>query len=103
MQRPFLIVDSTGPLLFDGLVAVTWFVRMTTNITAPRVINIAPGQLYTFIFEQNGVGGHTMSWPGNCMNAAALDPQPNATTTQTFVGDIGGKMYASIPPTWSQL
>ena len=99
MERPYLILESTGPLLFDGLEAVCWLVRMTTNITAPRIINTAPGQVYTFVFTQNGVGGHTMNWPANCINAVQIDPAPSSITTVSFVGDTGGLLYASIAPT----
>lgn len=103
MERPYLILESTGPLLFDGLEAVCWLVRMTTNITAPRIINTAPGQVYTFVFTQNGVGGHKIQWPSNCANAAPLDPLPNSTTTVNLVCDLGGILYANILPTWSSM
>jgi hypothetical protein len=101
MQRPTLKLESAGTLLFDGLQAVCWFVNMGSSILSPRVTNISPGQLYTFAFTQNAVGGHTMNWPPNCINAGPLDPTPYSTTTFTFVGNTGGLLYANISPTWS--
>lgn len=99
MDRPFLNLDSSGPLLFDGLKAVCWFVHMGSDITAPRVTNIAPGELYTFVFVQDAIGGRIINWPANCINAAPIDPAPNATTIQNFIGNTGGTMFANIPPT----
>lgn len=99
MNRPFLNLDSSGPLLFDCLQAVCWFVNMHSSITAPRVVHISPGELYTFVFTQDALGGHGMNWPVNCLNAAPIDPKPNSTTVQNFIGDTGGILYANIPPT----
>jgi hypothetical protein len=99
MNRPFLVLDSSGPLVFDGLKAVCWIVHMKSNITSPTVINISPGQLYTFVFTQNATGGYTINWPNNCTNAAPIDPEPNSTSVQNFVGNTGGVLYANIPPT----
>lgn len=102
MSRPFKNLESTGPLHFDCLVAVCWFVHMRSDITSPRVNNISPGQLYTFVFTQDAIGGHTMNWPPTCINAAPIDPAPLSVTTQNFVGDIGGTMIANLPPSGVQ-
>jgi hypothetical protein len=99
MNRPFLTLNSSEAILFDGLAAVCWFVNMHSSVSSPRIRNMAPGQLYTFVFTQDAVGGHTMSWPGNCVNAAPIDPAPNATTVQSLIGDLGGILYANIAPT----
>jgi hypothetical protein len=99
MNRPFQNLASSGTLLFDGLKAVCWFVTMNTDISSPRIINIAPGQLYTFVFAQSATGGHVMNWPANCINAAPIDPAPNSITVQNFVGNTGGLLYTNIPPT----
>jgi hypothetical protein len=99
MNRPFQNLESTGPLLFDGLVAVCWFVHMNSSITSPRVTNISPGQLYTFVFTQDATGGHRMVWPANCINANPINPTPNATTVQNFIGNLGGLLYSNVPST----
>ena len=102
MNRPFQNLESSGPLVFDGLAAVCWFVNMTSDVTSPRSINIAPGQLYTFVFTQNGTGGNRMNWPVNCRNAPPIDLTPLSTTVQNFVGSTGGVMYANLSPAWNQ-
>lgn len=101
MTRPTLNVDSAGANLFDGLEAVVWFVHMRSNITAPRIVNISPGQLYTFVFAQDANGNHLMKWPANCFNAANIDPKPNSVTVQNFVGATGGNLYANAMPSGS--
>ena len=101
VNRPYQTLGSSGALVFDGLKAVCWFVSMTSDISAPRVINTAPGQLYTFVFTQNDIGGHVMNWPANCTNAAPIDPAPDSTTVQNMIGDTGGVLRANIPPTGS--
>lgn len=99
-NRPYLTIDSAGPLLFDGLKAVCWFIHMKSNITAPRITNISPGQLYTFVFAQDAAGGHTMNWAAaNYINAAPINLAPNAVTAQNFIGDVGGVLRANVPPT----
>ena len=99
MSRPFETLNSGSLMVFDGLEAVCWLINMQSSVTSPRITNIAPGQLYTFIFAQNATGGHTMNWPANCQNAAPIDPAPNSTTVQNFVGSTGGILIADIPPT----
>jgi hypothetical protein len=101
MQRAYLFVESSGPLVFDGLKAVCWFINMSSSITSPRIINVTPGVLYSFVFTQNRVGGHTMNWPGSVINAAQIDPTPLSTTTMTFIADIDSDLYPNISPTWS--
>lgn len=103
MNRPYKNLESSGPLLFDGLIAVCWFIHMRSDITSPRVLNISPGQLYTFVFTQDGIGDHTMNWPPNCINAAPIDPEPNSITVQNFIGNTGGILYTNIAPTGVQL
>jgi hypothetical protein len=98
MNRPYLNIDSGGAILFDGLAAVCWFIHMRSNVTSARVTNIAPGELYTFVITQDATGGHVMNWPSNCINAAQIDPTPNSTTVQNFIGNTGAILFANIPP-----
>lgn len=100
MKRPTKRINSGGGILFDGLQAVCWYVNMTSDVTASRVTNIAPGQLYTFVFTQNATGKNRMLWPANCINGAPINPAPNSTSVQHFVGLTGGLLYANIAPAW---
>ena len=98
MNRPFLNLISGGAILFDGLQAVSWFVHMQSDINSPRMVNISPGEIYVFIFTQDGVGGHRVNWLINCINAASIDPTPNSTTIQTFIGNTVSLLYANVTP-----
>lgn len=98
MNRPFKNIESSSLLTFDGLQAVCFFVHMTSNITSPRIMNISPGELYTFVFTQDAVGGRFINWPANTFNAPPIDPAPNSITVQNFIGNTGGIVYANVPP-----
>jgi hypothetical protein len=99
MDRTFKNLESSTLLTFDGLQAVAWFVNMTSNITSPRITNVSPGEFYTFVFSQDGKGHHFINWPSNAMNAAPIDPRPNSTTIQHFIGSTGDLLYANIATT----
>jgi hypothetical protein len=101
MNRPFLTFDSSEAVLFDGLAAVCWFINMRSDLTNARVRNMSPGQLYTFVFIQDATGGHRMTWPSSCVNAAPIDPAPNATSVQSLIGDMNGFLYANVAATGS--
>jgi hypothetical protein len=60
-----------------------------------------PGNLYTFITEQDGVGGHVFNYPGEVVNASPINPAPNSTTTQTFVANDLGTLLPVAAGTWS--
>jgi hypothetical protein len=101
MQRPFQIIDTTGTVHFDGLQAVTWKVLMRRTISTMRITNIAPGQLYSFIFVQDGIGGHQFVWPTPQVTGGMLiDIIPNATSIQNFVGGTGSTLDAIAPGAW---
>ena len=102
-QQPIKVVDTaTGLVLFDGLQAVMWMVLMKQSIAASgvRVKNMAPGQLYTFIFQQDAIGGFTFDWPGHIQNGGIIDPAPDAISVQNFIGNTSGILIANLPGTW---
>lgn len=101
MNRPFLNIESSGAILFDGLAAVCWFVNLRSDVANARVRNISPGQLYTFVITQDATGGHRFAWPSSCVNATTIDPKPNAITVQNFIGLPSDFMTANIAGTWS--
>jgi hypothetical protein len=100
MNRPIQTFDSRSPIAFDGNIAVVFIVYMLGSVQqTARVRNIAPGVLYTFIFIQDAEGGFTFDWPPQCTNGTAIDPAPNSTTVQNFIGYTGGLLKANIPGT----
>jgi hypothetical protein len=102
MKRTFLKLEGREGMLFDGNVAVCWQIVMTRSLTVPpRMRNITPGVLYTFIFEQDSAGGNTFAWPLGCENATPIDLKPNSYTVQNFIGRNGGILSANIPASYN--
>lgn len=99
MSRPIQTLDSSDPVIFDGNVAVCFIVLMNSYVNNAKVRNIAPGVLYTMIFQQDADGNHEFVWPGSCLNAAAIDTKPGAFTVQNFIGNTGGSLQANLPGT----
>jgi hypothetical protein len=102
MDRPYKVIDMTGVAVFDGFEAVTWKVLMRNSASANdvRVKNISPGQLYTFLFEQDGKGGHSFAWPPTVKNGMRINPEPFSVSRQNFIGSTGGVLLANIPGAW---
>jgi hypothetical protein len=99
-MRTFRKVESSGSMLFDCNVAVCWQIEMVSHVDTPRIRNIIPGVLYTFIIHQDAKGGYKFTWPVQCENGTAVNPAPNSYTVQNFVGMYGGTMRADIPATY---
>lgn len=91
MKRPYLRLGSDS-VMFDGNVAVCWFVDMTNNVDSPRFKNITPGVLYTFVFYQDAEGGNTFTWPNYIINPPEVSTAKNAVTALNFIGMSGEKI-----------
>jgi hypothetical protein len=101
MNRKLLLLDSEDAMLLDGLAAVVWQIEMVRSVsTPPRVKNIIPGVLYTFIFRQDQAGQNTFIWPQTCENASAISLRPYSYTVQNFIGTLDGKLLAHLPATY---
>lgn len=106
MNRPIETVSTlSGLVVFDGLRAVAWTVLMKNSVPASGVIfkNIAPGQLYTFIFEQDAEGGHRFEWPQQVRNSMSIDPDPGAVSVQNYVASTGGVLFPNLPGAWGEI
>jgi len=102
MERPYKIVDTaSGLVILDGLEAVAWKVLMKASVPATGVLikHIAPGQLYTFIFQQDDEGGHRFAWPATVHNPGTINRKPDAVSVQNYIGSTGGVLYANLPGT----
>jgi hypothetical protein len=96
MNRPFASVGSESPV-FDGFLAVCWFVSMTSNCADARVKHITPGVLYTFVFTQDAAGKNVFDWPSSFINPPMVSLTPNAVTTANFIGTIEGNLISNVP------
>ena len=81
-------------IVFPGDVYTAFYTMLAGDVTAATTQDMVPGNLYTFIIQQDGMGEHLFGWPSTCRNAALVNPQPNNMTIQTFVCDGSGNLYA---------
>lgn len=98
MRRQVQYFDSAIPLVFDCAQAQFFIVMLRTTVTRARVKNIVPGVLYSFMFLQKG--GYSFTWPDACRNGGAIDPKPESTTIEHFLGNSNGYMDANVGGTW---
>lgn len=89
--NPNINLDATNYTAFE--------VTLTGN-TVMTIANTMPGNLYTFTFVQDGVGNHQVTWPGYIFNWTQVCPFANKRSTQTFVADENGNLYAVSAATW---
>jgi hypothetical protein len=99
------IVPYSSAPNFDGTDYTAFKITLTGDVNGATLGTFVPGNLYTFLIVQDGVGGHAFTWPSgpapsNLYNGAPVDQDPNSTTVQTFVADDAGVLWAIGPGTW---
>lgn len=62
---------------------------LTGAVTSMSVINAMPGQLYSFIFTQDGTGLHAVTWPASFKGVIAIPGTAlaNKTSIQAVLYD----------------
>ncbi len=71
---------------------------MTGNLTISAVTGLTAGQLVTLSYQQDGVGGRTVTFPSSVVGGAQPDPAPNAVSTQLFVYDAVTSLLRAVGP-----
>jgi hypothetical protein len=89
-----LDVVSVQDPVFDGSQYTAFQMLLTASGAQAEFVNMVPGNLYTFILDQDGTGGRTFEWPANAYNGTFIMPTPNSRTIQTFVADESSNLYA---------
>jgi hypothetical protein len=84
---------------FDGSTYLSFKATLNQNATI-QVANPQPGNLYTVIIVQDGVGGHTVGWNAQFINSTAINLAPNGMTVQTFICDDAGNLDSISGATW---
>jgi hypothetical protein len=87
---------SAAAMSFNAASFNQFLNNMTGNVSTSSMVGGISGTYYTFIFVQDGSGGHTFTWPANVINPQAIDTAPNATCQQTFCFD--GTNFRAIGP-----
>lgn len=80
---------------FDLSTGNVFTMTVTGNITSMSMVNGQAGHMYTFIFTQDGVGLHSITWPANFKGVVSIPITVLAGTAavQTVVYD-GTNFYA---------
>jgi hypothetical protein len=81
------IVAASDNMVFDGSKYTAFKTTLPGHVTQPVFQNMIPGNLYTFIIVQDGVGNHLFDWAANVKNPTPVNFRPGSTTVQTFVAD----------------
>ena len=89
-----LLVTATDTMIFDGSTHTAFKTVLHSNITHAAFAPMIPGNLYTFLIDQDGTGGWEFNWGATVHNGTMVKHNPNARTTQTFVADQDGQLYA---------
>lgn len=94
---------SATPIFDCSLVngPITFFLTLTGDVTSSTLISPLPGQIVTFIFKQNAIGGWTFSWPSNVLNHGVVDSDGDSITVQSFITGANGFLYPIGPQTYT--
>lgn len=95
-QRKEMITVAYGAsVVFDCSLADGFVVTLTGNLSF-TFTNKLSGQPITLCFIQDGSGGHTVTYPGDCIGAGTVDGTANAVNLQGFQ-TIGVNVRAKGP------
>ena len=97
---PLLAVAFSATPTFNALVASTFTMTLTGNVTSSTVTNPTTGQKITFILTQDGTGGRTFAWPANFHGTSLIGPEANSVSVQEFQYD-GAAWRGVSPGQWS--
>lgn len=105
LSNLLLVVPAEYAPHFDGSQYTTWLITLDQDVPGATIGGIVPGNLYTFIIEQDAVGNHLFIFPYGpppygTQNVTAVCLEPNSRTVQTFVADEDGMLWAIGPGTW---
>jgi hypothetical protein len=91
---PYAASVTLNAALADGF----YLQSMTGNLTIAAVMGLTAGQIVALYYQQDGVGGRTISFPGVFVGAAQPDPAANAVSLQLFGYDANtGQLRAFTP------
>jgi hypothetical protein len=99
ITNQLLVVPWSADMEFPGDVYTAFRTTLTGDVTSSTAPDTVQGNLYTFIIQQDAVGGHAFTWPTNLVNATPINPNPNSRTVQTFVMATSN-LYPISSGTW---
>lgn len=94
VQKIQTITYATS-ITFNAAIAPAFDLTLTGNVSASTLSGISAGAQLIFIFQQDGTGGRTFSWPTGVTGHGAIAAQPNSVSIQAFIVRSDG---ATIDP-----
>ena len=82
---------------FNAGVANGFEIPLNGNITASTIAGLSAGQLLTFVFTQDAIGGRTVAWPASFVGTIQPDPAANAVSVMMYRVDLAGIPRAVTP------
>jgi hypothetical protein len=99
-ERRLIRRASSQTMVIDAYDGETFVIELRGNVTSLRVKNVTPGRLYVFIVKMDAMGGHTIHWGSQIMNASTVFANPTSVSVFCFIGSTGGFLRAIAPGAW---
>jgi hypothetical protein len=94
IANELLVVPASDTMIFSGQVFTTFKTTLHGDVLHATFPEMIPGNLYTFIILQDATGGWLFNWGATVHNGTMINLAANSQTTQTFVSDVDGQLYA---------
>jgi hypothetical protein len=91
---PYAASVTLNAALADGF----YLQSMTGNLAIAAVTGLTAGQIVAMYYQQDGVGGRTITFPSVFVGAAQPDPAANAVSLQLFGYDVNTSQLRAFTP-----
>lgn len=97
--KPTVVAFTAAPTFDASTSNVFQFGALTNNVPGVTISNPADGQTITIRFQQDAVGGRTVTLPGTCQVSGSVAVAANAITLLTITYDaVAAKWEGSWVP-----
>jgi hypothetical protein len=99
LPSPYVVVTCTATMAFNAggwPGPITFETTLTTNVTAPTLSGLLPGQWVQFKIKQGGSGNYSFTWPSNVKNPPIVEATLGLTTTASFFMALDGSLYPTL-------
>jgi hypothetical protein len=99
MEPAVLNVAYTASVTLDASLADGFYIQsMTGNLSITAITGMTPGQIVAMYYQQDGVGGRTVTFPAVFVGAQQPDPAANAVSSQLFGYDSNTAQLRALTP-----